>query len=54
MLQVLEMMWNGEGKSPTLMVKEEKLELIQDRNELECICQAVIDGHQQEVILITS
>lgn len=47
-------MWNGEGKSPTLIVKEKELELIRDQNELERICQAVMDSHQKQVILITS
>ncbi|XP_054846461.1 glutamyl-tRNA(Gln) amidotransferase subunit B, mitochondrial [Eublepharis macularius] len=47
--QVLEIMWNGEGKSPALIVKEKKLELIQDQNELEHICRAVMDSHQKEV-----
>ncbi|XP_048366150.1 glutamyl-tRNA(Gln) amidotransferase subunit B, mitochondrial [Sphaerodactylus townsendi] len=47
--QVLEIMWNGEGKSPALIVKEKKLELIQDQNELEHICRTVMDGHQKEV-----
>ncbi|XP_062991209.1 glutamyl-tRNA(Gln) amidotransferase subunit B, mitochondrial [Elgaria multicarinata webbii] len=47
--QVLEEMWKGEGKTPALIVKEKKLELIQDQNELEHICQAVMEGHQKEV-----
>ncbi|XP_060102638.1 glutamyl-tRNA(Gln) amidotransferase subunit B, mitochondrial isoform X2 [Heteronotia binoei] len=47
--KVLKIMWNGEGKSPTLIVKEKELELIQDQNELERICQAVIDSHQKQV-----
>nr|XP_056711022.1 glutamyl-tRNA(Gln) amidotransferase subunit B, mitochondrial [Euleptes europaea] len=47
--QVLEIMWNREGKSPTLIAKEKKLELIRDLNELEHICLGVMDGHQKEV-----
>ncbi|XP_053259110.1 glutamyl-tRNA(Gln) amidotransferase subunit B, mitochondrial isoform X1 [Podarcis raffonei] len=47
--QVLEVMWKGEGKTPSLIVKEEKLELLQDQNELECICQTVMGAHQKEV-----
>ncbi|XP_060634828.2 glutamyl-tRNA(Gln) amidotransferase subunit B, mitochondrial isoform X2 [Anolis sagrei] len=47
--QVLEEMWKGEGKTPTLIVKEKELELIRDRNELEHICQAVMGDHQNEV-----
>lgn len=52
MLQVLEEMWKG--KTPALIIKEKDLELIRDQNELERICQAVMEGHQKEVILITS
>nr|XP_020636986.1 glutamyl-tRNA(Gln) amidotransferase subunit B, mitochondrial [Pogona vitticeps] len=47
--KVLEEMWKGEGKTPALIVKEEKLEAIQDQNELERICQAVMEGHQKQV-----
>uniref|UniRef100_A0A8D0B246 Glutamyl-tRNA(Gln) amidotransferase subunit B, mitochondrial n=1 Tax=Salvator merianae TaxID=96440 RepID=A0A8D0B246_SALMN len=47
--QVLEEMWKGEGKTPTLIVKEKKLELIHDWDELEHICQAVMEGHQEKV-----
>ncbi|XP_077156215.1 glutamyl-tRNA(Gln) amidotransferase subunit B, mitochondrial isoform X1 [Paroedura picta] len=46
--QVLEIMWNEKGKSPTLIVKEKKLELLH-QSELEHICQAVMDSHQKEV-----
>lgn len=53
MLQVLEEMWKREVKSPSLIVKEKKLNLIQDWNELESICQTVMRDHQKEVILIT-
>uniref|UniRef100_A0A8D2J3Y8 Glutamyl-tRNA(Gln) amidotransferase subunit B, mitochondrial n=1 Tax=Varanus komodoensis TaxID=61221 RepID=A0A8D2J3Y8_VARKO len=51
--QVFQEMWKGEGKSPALIAKEKNLELIQDRNELERICQSVMGGHPKEVILIT-
>lgn len=50
MLQVFEELWKGEGKTPLQIVKEKKLELIQDQQELEQICQAVMEGHQEEVI----
>lgn len=45
-------LWKGEGKTPLEIVKEQKLELLQDQKELEQICQAVIDGHENEVIMM--
>lgn len=45
-------LWKGEGKTPFEIVKEKKLELIQDQKELEQICQAVIDGQENEVIMM--
>lgn len=45
-------LWKGEGKTPLDIVKENKLELIQDQRELEKICQAVIDGQENEVIMV--
>uniref|UniRef100_A0A8D0HC81 Glutamyl-tRNA(Gln) amidotransferase subunit B, mitochondrial n=1 Tax=Sphenodon punctatus TaxID=8508 RepID=A0A8D0HC81_SPHPU len=45
-------LWKGEGKTPAQIVKEKKLELIQDQKELEQICQAVIEGHQPAVMEI--
>ncbi|XP_037753320.1 glutamyl-tRNA(Gln) amidotransferase subunit B, mitochondrial isoform X3 [Chelonia mydas] len=50
--QVFEELWKGEGKTPLQIVKEKKLELIQDQQELEQICQAVMEGHQEEVMEI--
>ncbi|KFR12634.1 hypothetical protein N306_02813, partial [Opisthocomus hoazin] len=50
--QVLAELWKGEGKTPLEIVKEKKLGLIQDQKELEQICQAVIDGRENEVIAI--
>uniref|UniRef100_A0A8C3SJ65 Glutamyl-tRNA(Gln) amidotransferase subunit B, mitochondrial n=1 Tax=Chelydra serpentina TaxID=8475 RepID=A0A8C3SJ65_CHESE len=50
--QVLEELWKGEGKTPLQIVKEKTLELIQDQQELEQICQAVMEGHQEEVMEI--
>ncbi|XP_054151356.1 glutamyl-tRNA(Gln) amidotransferase subunit B, mitochondrial [Melozone crissalis] len=50
--QVLAELWKGEGKTPLEIVKEQKLELLQDQKELEQICQAVIDGHKNEVMAI--
>lgn len=45
-------MWKGEGKTPLEIVKEKQLELIQDQEELEQICQAVIDEREKEVMAI--
>ncbi|KAM6075938.1 glutamyl-tRNA(Gln) amidotransferase subunit B, mitochondrial isoform 2-T2 [Chlamydotis macqueenii] len=50
--QVLGELWKGEGKTPLEIVKEKKLELIHDQKELEQICQAVIDGQENEVMAI--
>ncbi|CAM4547182.1 unnamed protein product [Lepidochelys olivacea] len=50
--QVFEELWKGEGKTPLQIVKEKKLELIQDQQEFEQICQAVMEGHQEEVMEI--
>ncbi|XP_053107941.1 glutamyl-tRNA(Gln) amidotransferase subunit B, mitochondrial isoform X2 [Hemicordylus capensis] len=47
--QVLEEMWKGKGETPAIIVKEKELELIQDQNEMEHICQAVMEGHPNEV-----
>uniref|UniRef100_A0A803Y977 Glutamyl-tRNA(Gln) amidotransferase subunit B, mitochondrial n=1 Tax=Meleagris gallopavo TaxID=9103 RepID=A0A803Y977_MELGA len=50
--QVFEELWKGEGKTPLEIVKEKQLELIQDQEELEQICQAVIDEREKEVMAI--
>ncbi|XP_074885862.1 glutamyl-tRNA(Gln) amidotransferase subunit B, mitochondrial isoform X2 [Buteo buteo] len=50
--QVLAELWKGEGKTALEIVKEKELELIQDQKELEQICQAVIDGQENEVMAI--
>lgn len=50
--QVFEELWKGEGKTPLEIVKEKQLELIQDQEELEQICQAVIDEREKEVIMV--
>uniref|UniRef100_A0A8C6VPT3 Glutamyl-tRNA(Gln) amidotransferase subunit B, mitochondrial n=1 Tax=Naja naja TaxID=35670 RepID=A0A8C6VPT3_NAJNA len=52
--QVLEEMWKKEETSPALIVKEKKLNLILDWNELEGICQTVMRDHQKEVAEIKS
>ncbi|XP_051646561.1 glutamyl-tRNA(Gln) amidotransferase subunit B, mitochondrial isoform X4 [Manacus candei] len=50
--QVLAELWKGEGKTPLEIVKEQKLQLLQDQKELEQICQAVIDRQENEVMVI--
>ncbi|KFW75661.1 hypothetical protein N305_00503, partial [Manacus vitellinus] len=50
--QVLAELWKGEGKTPLEIVKEQKLQLLQDQKELEQICQAVIDRQENEVMAI--
>lgn len=50
--QVFMELWKGEGKTPLEIVKEQKLGLLQDQKELEQICQAVIDGQENEVIMM--
>ncbi|KAF4801212.1 Glutamyl-tRNA(Gln) amidotransferase subunit B, mitochondrial [Turdus rufiventris] len=47
--RVLAELWKGEGKTALETVKEQKLELLQDQKELEQICQAVIDGQENEM-----
>lgn len=49
---MFEELWKGEGKMPLEIVKEKKLQLLEDREELEQICQAVIDEHEKEVIMV--
>lgn len=49
---MFEELWKGEGKTPLEIVKEKQLELIQDQEELEQICQAVIDEREKEVIMV--
>uniref|UniRef100_A0A7M4FWQ6 Glutamyl-tRNA(Gln) amidotransferase subunit B, mitochondrial n=1 Tax=Crocodylus porosus TaxID=8502 RepID=A0A7M4FWQ6_CROPO len=50
--QVLKELCKGEGKTPLQMVKEKQLELIQNQSELDQICQAVMERHQEEVMEI--
>lgn len=50
--QVFEELWKGEGKTPLEIVKEKQLQLLEDGEELEQICQAVIDEHKKEVIMV--
>ncbi|XP_006985391.1 glutamyl-tRNA(Gln) amidotransferase subunit B, mitochondrial isoform X1 [Peromyscus maniculatus bairdii] len=48
--QVFEELWKGEGKTAAQIVSEQQLELMQDREALEQLCQATIDGHPQAVM----
>ncbi|XP_057350229.1 glutamyl-tRNA(Gln) amidotransferase subunit B, mitochondrial isoform X2 [Manis pentadactyla] len=45
--QVLEELWRSQGKTPAQIVSERKLELMQDREALERLCQATMEGHPQ-------
>ncbi|XP_030047504.1 glutamyl-tRNA(Gln) amidotransferase subunit B, mitochondrial isoform X2 [Microcaecilia unicolor] len=47
--QVFQELWKGEGKTPTQILEEKNLGLIQDRKHLEQICQNVIEEHQEQV-----
>ncbi|XP_051013346.1 glutamyl-tRNA(Gln) amidotransferase subunit B, mitochondrial [Acomys russatus] len=48
--QVFEELWKGEGKTAAQIVSAQQLELMQDREALEELCQATIDGHPQVVV----
>ncbi|XP_021013314.1 glutamyl-tRNA(Gln) amidotransferase subunit B, mitochondrial [Mus caroli] len=48
--QVFEELWKGEGKTAAQIVSEQKLELMQDQEALEKLCQTTIDGHPQVVM----
>lgn len=50
-LQVFEELWKGEGKTAAQIVSAQQLELMQDREALEELCQATIDGHPQVVTI---
>ncbi|XP_044537083.1 glutamyl-tRNA(Gln) amidotransferase subunit B, mitochondrial isoform X1 [Gracilinanus agilis] len=50
--QVFEELWQNQGKSAGQIVQEKKLELLQKQEELEEICQAVLDRHPQEVMAV--
>lgn len=47
--QVFEALWRREGKTPAQIVAEKKLELMQDRDALEQLCQATLEEHPQVV-----
>ncbi|XP_066242610.1 glutamyl-tRNA(Gln) amidotransferase subunit B, mitochondrial [Saccopteryx leptura] len=48
--QVFEELWRTEGKSPTQIVAEKRLELLQDRAALEQLCRATLEENPQVVM----
>lgn len=48
--QVFEELWRGQGKTAAQIMSEQQLELIQDEEALEELCQATIEGHPQVVM----
>lgn len=46
---MFEELWRGQGKTAAQIVSEQQLELIQDEEALEELCQATIEGHPQVV-----
>ncbi|XP_004469859.1 glutamyl-tRNA(Gln) amidotransferase subunit B, mitochondrial [Dasypus novemcinctus] len=48
--QVFEELWRSKGKTPAQIVSEKKLELMQDQEALEQLCQAVMEEHPQVVM----
>ncbi|XP_036914304.1 glutamyl-tRNA(Gln) amidotransferase subunit B, mitochondrial [Sturnira hondurensis] len=48
--QVLKELWGSEGKTPAQIVSEKKLELMQDQEALEQLCQATLEEHPQVVM----
>lgn len=49
-LQVFEELWRSGGKTPAQIVSEKRLELMQDQEALEQLCQATMEEHPQVVI----
>ncbi|KAK7805079.1 hypothetical protein U0070_003012 [Myodes glareolus] len=49
-MRVFEELWKGQGKTAAQIVSEQQLGLMQDREALEQLCQATIDGHPQTVM----
>ncbi|KAM4707426.1 glutamyl-tRNA(Gln) amidotransferase subunit B, mitochondrial [Discoglossus pictus] len=47
--QVFQELCKGEGKTAIQIVNEKKLGLLKDREQLEDICQGIIEGHEDEV-----
>lgn len=50
--QVFEELWRSEGKTPTQIVAEKKLELMQDPEELEQLCRATLEAHPGVVLAL--
>jgi len=48
--QVFEELWRSKGKTPSQIVSEKKLELMQDQEALERVCHTVMEGHPQVVM----
>ncbi|KAJ8281125.1 hypothetical protein GJAV_G00063810 [Gymnothorax javanicus] len=46
---VFQELWKGTGRSPSEIVEEQDLGLVDDRTEIQQICQSVIDSHPEEV-----
>uniref|UniRef100_A0A452UM74 Glutamyl-tRNA(Gln) amidotransferase subunit B, mitochondrial n=1 Tax=Ursus maritimus TaxID=29073 RepID=A0A452UM74_URSMA len=48
--QVFEELWRSKGKTPSQIVSEKRLELMQDEEALERVCHAVMEEHPQVVM----
>ncbi|XP_054418496.1 glutamyl-tRNA(Gln) amidotransferase subunit B, mitochondrial isoform X2 [Pteronotus mesoamericanus] len=48
--QVFQELWRSEGKTPAQIMSEKQLELMQDREALERLCQATLEEHPQVVM----
>ncbi|XP_049761426.1 glutamyl-tRNA(Gln) amidotransferase subunit B, mitochondrial isoform X1 [Elephas maximus indicus] len=48
--QVFEELWKSKSKTAAQIVSEKKLELMQDLEALEQLCQAIMEGHPQVVM----
>ncbi|XP_045687676.1 glutamyl-tRNA(Gln) amidotransferase subunit B, mitochondrial isoform X2 [Phyllostomus hastatus] len=48
--QVFKELWASEGKMPAQIISEKKLELMQDQETLEQLCQATLEEHPQVVM----
>ncbi|XP_055406613.1 glutamyl-tRNA(Gln) amidotransferase subunit B, mitochondrial isoform X2 [Bubalus kerabau] len=48
--QVFEELWRNEGKTPTQIVAEKKLELLQDPEALEQLCRSTLEAHPDVVM----
>lgn len=47
--EVFEELWKGKAKTAAQIVSEKQLELMQDQEALEHLCQATMEGHPQVV-----